>query len=740
MSESLIYHPGRSPEMPGPLARYLPPLQEGVVQSWLEANVPSGAWVLDPFGASPQLAVEAAAAGYRVLVAASNPIARFLLEMTAAPPSEEALKAALAELAAARRGEERMEPHILSLYETQCDNCDQLVSAQAFLWEGEAETPYARIYQCAHCGHSGEFPVTPEDAEVARSFASEGLHQARALARLAPVGDPLRDHAEEALDAYLPRAVYALFTLINKLDGLSLSEEQRRLLDALLISACDRANTLWSVPGGRARPRRLTVPPRLRENNVWYALEDAVQVWARPDPGVSLTFWPDLPPTEGGICVYEGRFKDLTDSLGEFPVQAAISAFPRQNQAYWTLSALWAGWLWGREAVGPFITVLRRRRYDWGWHTTALHAALSHLASVLEVGTPFYGLIAESEPGFDGAAMIAADLAGFALDGVALRPRSGQTQFQWRRAERAAPASPPQPVPVFQDAAAAMLRQRGEPSSYLPMQAAAFAALVGVGGFHQPDIPIGDIFSQARNDLEAGFRYSGGFLRYGGSDTSLEIGHWWLRDEKQIEEPLADRVEIALVNHLIKNPGCTLLEADIAMCAQFPGLLTPGRALILATLESYGEQDEDGGWHQRQNDTPTARRADLEEITQHLLELGERLGFEAQEGPPLRWEQDGQFRRAFYVIASAILGEVLFQGDHPPAQSFVVLPGSRANLVMHKLHRDPRLREASEKGWRFLKFRQLRRLVESPMLTLQSFDEQVELDPLTYDEPQIMLL
>jgi len=58
-----------------PLGRYLPLLPQGVAASWLAETIPPGGWVIDPFGASPQLAVEVAQEGYRIIVAANNPIA-----------------------------------------------------------------------------------------------------------------------------------------------------------------------------------------------------------------------------------------------------------------------------------------------------------------------------------------------------------------------------------------------------------------------------------------------------------------------------------------------------------------------------------------------------------------------------------------------------------------------------------------------------------------------------------------
>lgn len=103
--DTLLLIPGTQPGNPGPLARFLPPLEDGVLTTWLGETVSPGSWLLDPFGSAPRLTLEAARAGYRVLVAANNPITRFILEMgTAALPASE-YKAALADLAVSRKGE-----------------------------------------------------------------------------------------------------------------------------------------------------------------------------------------------------------------------------------------------------------------------------------------------------------------------------------------------------------------------------------------------------------------------------------------------------------------------------------------------------------------------------------------------------------------------------------------------------------------------------------------------------------
>jgi hypothetical protein len=772
-------------------------LPDGVAPAWLGEQASPGAWVLDPFGTSPRLAVEAARAGYRLLVAANNPVARRLIEMAAAPPPEAELRAALAELAAAYKGEERIEPHIRSLYLTECAGCGQPVEAEYFLWERGAKAPYARVYHCPACGDSGEKPATPGDAKRAAGFAAGGMHRARALERIAPIDDPDRAHAEEALEVYLPRAVYALFTLINRLDGLSLSAARRGLLDAILLNAFDGANTLWPHPTQRERPRQLTIPPHFRENNLWLALESGVERLAsQPSGAAPLFIWPAIPPPTGGISLFEGRLKDLAAAPLEIEIGSVLAALPRPNQAFWTLSALWAGWLWGREAVGPFRSVLRRRRYDWAWHTAALSAAFGNLGSLLRPGVPFLGLIGEAEPGFMTAALLSAESAGFDIEALALRAETNQAQIVWRYGQTREPAAaeasplageeklsiqeavaPPssrqKARQLAVDAATSFLRERGQPAAYLQILCAALSDLAGEHAFPghagvdevtatgaaEPSPALS--FSQTQAILKEAFSFRSRFLRYEGSETSLEVGQWWLlppaKDEPPRAIPVADRVEMACVRILQKNPGSSWAEIDQSLCQSFPGLHTPDVDLIEMCLDSYGEPAGAGqeGWRLRSEDQPASRRQELERTRAMIRQLGERLGFQVtrsqdalKEGPsstgtqlPSLWQDPGgTIRYAFYTIASAAFGEIVLRGNTPPEKSLILLPGGRANLAAYKLRSDAHLRQEIGKGWRFVKYRSLRKLLEDQQLTRQNLDEQMELDPLTYSATQIRLL
>lgn len=738
MNPSYPYLPGTPSSRPGPLARFLPLIEEGCVASWLTERLRAGEWVLEPFGVSPLPAVEAARAGYRVLVAANNPVTRFLLECYANPPSAAELKAALAELAASRKGEERLETHIQSFYLTECANCRNTVIARAFLWRKGAEVPYARIYTCPACGEYGERLITPADAErTARAAETAKLHRARVLERVAPLDDPDREYAEEALNHYLPRPLYALTTLINRLDSLELSPERRQALQLLLLAACDAANDLWPHPTERPRPKQLATPAQFREHNLWLAMEQAIEFWPENGPAVQLTRWPQA-PTGSGICLFNGRLKDLSLHLKDIPLQAVVAAVPRPNQAFWTLSALWAGWLWGREAAAPFKPVLRRRRYDWEWHAEALLAAFGHLSRLLTPGVPFLGLATEVEPPFLTAMLIAADLTGFDLQTLAMRTAHDPLQIGWTRRPGNDQTGSPADPRLARAALQQYLRDRGEAVAYLHLHAAGLAALAENGCLSRNGQPIGNLLSEAASAVQQALS-SGELIHYEAAGHGLETGLWGLPFGQEQAIPLPDRVEMETVRFLARHPDSTLLEIERGLYPLFPGLHTPSTGLLQAILTSYALQTE-GRWRLRPEDAPLARRSELRQMATLIQEIGRRLEYDIStpEKNVVLWQDKGETAYTFYVTASAVAGHCFANRISCGGQNLLVLPGGRAGLLAYKLRRDPALRQRAT-GWRFLKFRLLRVLAEIPLLTRQTWEEQINSDPIEHMPEQMMM-
>ena len=119
--------------------------------------------MLDPFGASPRLALEAALQERAVLLAVNNPITRFVLRHTLKPFSLDELQSALSRLALSTKDDSRLEPFLLDLYQTSCSRCGQRVSAEYFVWDREEGEPVLKFYSCPHCNHTIEEPTTAVD-------------------------------------------------------------------------------------------------------------------------------------------------------------------------------------------------------------------------------------------------------------------------------------------------------------------------------------------------------------------------------------------------------------------------------------------------------------------------------------------------------------------------------------------------------------------------------------------------
>src|SRR6266508_1400487 len=751
------YIPGLSPVEPGPLARFTPPLEEGVVSAWLPLHALAGSWVLDPFGFSPRLALEAARAGYRVLVTVNNPITRFLLEMSAHTPSETDFKSALADISAVKKGEERLGAHLQSLYLTTCEKCGSEIYAESFLWRRGENAPYARVYTCPNCEDSGERVATPQDIEKAKRIAgTDNLHRSRALERVTALEDEDRVYAEEAIAHYLPRPLYFLTTIINRLDSLNLTPERRRALNALILVACNAGNTLWDHPAGRPRPKQLNLPSQFREHNLWTQLERGLHQWIETGSGVPLEPWPDQLPESGGICIFEGRLQDLTDEVKkQLPIKAVIGSLPRPNQAFWTLSALWAGWLWGREAVEPYKRALRRRRYDWAWNATALNAAFTHLFGLLHLGTPVFGLLSEPEPASLTSALMAASAAGFDLGSLALRTQHDPIQLLWTSGEHLRRQPNEANVEEVKEAIYSHLVERGEPASYLHVHAAGLIALVKSHALKQRDQEFDEALRGTHTLIQSALEDDPRFVHYSNGE-SVDTGLWGSNDlpargaahtcpggrrqGSRHYDSLSDSVEIAVVTFLQKNTESIFLDVEQAIYPRFTGLLTPSRAMIYSVLTSYAEK-EGGEWKLRAEDVASVRRSELSNIAGLIDAIGRRLGYATRTRRQDRiyvWEQNGNVERTFYILASALIGRAISETPFPPEKTIIVIPGGRASLAAYKAQRDPSLAERMKRH-QVVKYRLLRTLIELPVLTRETFEEQVAGDPLEKSKSQMMM-
>ena len=70
--------------------------------------------------------------------------------------------------------------------------------------------------------------------------------------------------------------------------------------------------------------------------------------------------------------------------------------------------------------------------------------------------------------------------------------------------------------------------------------------------------------------------------------------------------------------------------------------------------------------------------------------------------------------------------------------TIIVIPGGRAALAAYKQERDPSL-AAQLKKYTLVKYRLLRTLLEVPILTRETFEEQIASDPVEKSTGQMMM-
>jgi hypothetical protein len=721
-----------------PLARHLPHYYPGMVSAWLTRLAEPCAVILDPIGASPRVILEAASR-YRVIVNSNNPVTASILATLAGAPQISGFQSLLARLSALKRGEERLEEHLKSLYLTRCDNCRQVLQADAFLWRKGDSAPFARIYRCPACGDTGQRLITEEDLErLVGLQKSYPLHQARALERASLGTSDSQKLVEEVLNLYTPRAVYFIFTLLNKSEGIVLSPRQRDILEAVLLNVLDAGHSLNPWPETDEPPKSLSLPPEFIEKNLWLVMENAHREWCSVAPQVEVTQWPAM-PAKAGISLHRGRIRDLGADLLKPQPQALINVIPRPLAAFWTLSAVWSGWIWGKENAASFMGILERRRFDWAWHAGALQAAFSATSKMVNEGTPFFGLIPEPVPGLINAIFEAASASDYELQGLAYYDESKPIQLEWELKPGRASAGKVNHQGIIRESLRGLLTDAGEPQRYIKLHTAVMA-----------DLAVSDALStdvqQLRSDFPAELQKDiqniatdSKFLRHMDfTSQEKESGFWWFAQSGDLPVPLADRVETAVLEYLRQQNTTSLADLVQHMNDQFPGFQTPNLEYVERCLSSYATQDlASRQWTLNEHDHADRRAQDVKTIIKLIKETGSKLGFALHGDNPLEWHEPGDaFTPVYrlYTAPTAQVGTFARWSSPESCQNVYLFPGSRAGLIKYKIDRNALLIERTAQNWHFLKFRTMRHLALRTDLSRELWTLLIDSDPISLEE------
>lgn len=720
-----------------PLGRYFPPYLPGRASTWLNRYSAAGTWVLDPFGLDPYSALDLAQAGYRVAIASNNPIAAFVLETLSTTQPADWDEALLLLSNLKTTGGIRLEDYLESFYLIPCPNPEcgiggthSQARVERIIHDDEPGEPLLIKYKCPQCKQEGELAIEEGEPNPLPAYPSLALYRARAMELVVPPQDPLRSLIEDVLKYYDPRPLVLLQVMLNRIQSSAHTDRQRSLMRAIFLLAADRVNVLWAYPLGRNRPRQLMRPPAHEELNLWQAVQDAVKSWKSACRPVNLRSWPDLVPQTGGISLFRGRLREWQPPLDPRQISAVHSVLPRRNQAFWNLSALWAGWLWGSEALEPMRNALLRQRYDWTWHTVALQKVLGNLPRMILPSTPILLQIPEVEPRFLLAGTLGAQEGGLQLQAYALSGDDSTLQTVWRVEDPAHLRAPARPLfSTARDLAREYLTELGEPSSYTMLFTQVLLGAQSLDLLHgQPKKQPNGTLPELEAELNEVLADTTFFTRFYPNITA-DSGLYWLKDPPAYYQPMADRVEIALREAFYGHESLSHAEVLAALHEQSPGLQTPDDALLDELLAAYAKADYEGGlrWHLRGSEAAASRSADLREMRALLESFANTLQYRRElSAEAVTWrDEEGNTLYTFFPITTAIVAPLLLKHAHLPGKKVVAIPGSKTSLLGFKLKRDPNLGSLVGPDWQFMRFRQLRALKENPLLSRELFLSQV---------------
>jgi hypothetical protein len=739
--------PGELDEDEGILQRLRWSIPAGVTQAYVEAYTDPREVVLIPYCQGPAVVRETTAMGRRAVAFNFDAAVILAVQATLSPPPLRELNAAVARLGDSPKQGQPLYEYLTDLYATSCPACLRPAVADYFVWDREGAEPIAKHLRCPACGWDGQTAIDMEDKERLAQVPARGMHYHYVLDRVAPgpPGDAARTRLEQLLELYSPRNLYALAELTLKIESIFSDGPTRQALRAMLLDCLDRCSSLTPLPSRKVRRRGLGRPSRFIERNVWHAFEEAIARLAspaeQPVPAPVNTLEAFSASGKADTFVGQGLIRDLSRAFQPRSIRLILTSPPPLDSAAWSLAYLWGAWLLGAEAVAPLRPLLRQRTPDPVWYARAMASSLRTLGSLLRDDGRLVLVLTGQRPAVVEALLLASSSARLATASLV---QSG--------ADYRLELSPvfPQPFSISAEALQAKVQRtatetaietiqlRGEPVPWRTVHVAIQRQLAHDGLLSRaleadPEglAALVMIAAQVRQGLNAPM-----LLRLPAGEKHEEL--WWLANPGNLASPLSDRVELAAYEVLQEALATSELDFAEALHKRFLGPLTSSADLIAACLHAYGREPAPGYWQLRTEDLPETREAERQTIVEHLTTLGQRLGYriEGREPFDMAWIHPDLPAAVFVIRWHAALHEALELTDEAAgAHPYLVIPGGRAALVSHKLSQNPVWQlTVEEAGWRFIKYRHVRRLVSQPEVDEYALRTIVGLDPIVERE------
>jgi hypothetical protein len=687
------------------LDRFLPPCFENGIDDLLNNYCQPGDMLFDPFGSHPLFPLLAAKQGYTVLVNSHNPIINTMMRTFALSPSVADFNKGLADFSSLKRGEEFLEQHLKSLYETKCPICNEITPATAFLWQKNESAPYKKIISCVRCHNTGEYDIDAYDISILEKIGTARLHHSRALSSVVDPNHENYAEIEQMLDIFPLRSLYTIINMSNRIKGTMKNPQSQQLLTALLINFCDYGNALWDPENANFRPKQINLPSVYKEYNPWLLIGEWIQAWKQFDSPIPYTIWPEFPDkANGGICLMPFRLKDSIPLIKDLPLKAIIGLVPRPSNAFWTLSAIWSGWIYGKSAVQDMLFAFTRKRYDWKWHANALSAGFKWINQSLADTIPRILQIPELSPGFLSAIYAAAHEADWYPESTTFNSDDQNMFSVWKRDLHR------RNVPVnFFENIQTIIQEINEPVPYMYLHHRICLETV-LQPFNHLNTEFHG-FQNIQENIERVLINNPTLKRVNEKTKEKKSGYWWLKsvwtfnNRLTYSEVLENETFECFQHQEIVN------EQEFFQYAAgfFPGSFSPPRELMQDCLQAYGYATKENFWHISEMDQPEKRQEIIRDIVNHLCQLGKELNFDVEKTiEKVLWKRENKIYR-FHIIKTGICSPYMPLKESENEITAIIFPGSKSKLVHYRLEHDPRYQQAAEHCY-LIKFRHILRL------------------------------
>ncbi|CAG0936562.1 hypothetical protein TFLX_05443 [Thermoflexales bacterium] len=696
-----------------------------VARAAIEQYTRPGDVILDPFVSGLGVIQAALELGRKVIAASFNPINALAIRATLWPTDA---RAAFTHLEDALKAAHRLQESVLRFYQASCPTCGNPASGQHFIWDRERRQPVEKHVRCPVCGENAGH-IEDQDLKELKKMDARGLPFWVLHGRVVDRNHEDADRVGDVLDAYTPRAQSALSDILLKFKALS--EADRSALRPALLATLDACTSLHT-PDETRYPSGLKPPARFIEKNVWRELERQVSILPSTPAALPRVATLDelFASSTPAVCLQVLPARELAKRLPERSISLLVTHPPLPRPGFWSLSAVWAAWLWGKQSslVDHLLPLLSRKRTNWDWQWRAMGAGLNVLKPAHRDEARLVMSFPAEEAILDSVALAAAH-ARLQAEALVCDPLDGvRGTWQVGQAVRAA---------AQDEVLRHILHERAEPTHELVLR----TGLLTAWGQTQT---LSEIAQQVEGEQTPLAVLRGQLEQAFDATTIYEIEphRFWLTQPPRPLLPLADRVEHH-VRDLLRTRaewhGDDLLQQ---VYRDFPDHLTPDRALVATVIHSYAEDihfEHTPLAVLRAEDQVEARQGEVDEVCQLLAQIGERLGIEVSLALPegeqrqIVWSQSGETIYTFILQTTADVLPLL-RAD----SGVLIIPGGRATLLQYKIARDARLRQTP---WQVLKCSSLRRAAQQSDLALTTFPLAFGLEP-PIEQPamQIQLL